>query len=170
MGKPVVLRLTMALVGGLLLAACTDDTSVTTMATDDPRPTTTMSASTTTSSPSEATSTEPPVETTVAAPPPVSFEEIAGRYRAKDPGRDGFLQIMDDGRLHWAPNEDGQQIVLNARFEGTNVLITDPDCGEDVEGIYEIHVFESGDLAVVLIEDGCPGRAGNVPGEYTPTE
>jgi len=170
MGKLVVLRPMLALVVGLLLAACADGRSVTTAGSLDPEPTATVSAATTTDSPLETTSTEPPDETTASAPPLVSFEDIAGTYGAKDPGGEGFLRIMDDGTVHWAPNENSPQIVLNARFEGTSVLITDPDCGEDVEGVYEFHLLETGDLAVVLIEDACPGRASNVPGEYTPSE
>jgi len=169
MGRLLVLRAMLALAIGLLLAACGNGT-VTTAGSVDPGPTTTLSAATTTDSPLETRTTESPVETTAPASLLVSFEGIAGSYGAKDPGGEGFLRIMDDGTLHWAPNENGPEIVLNARIEGTSVLITDPDCGEGVEGVYEFHLLESGDLAVVLIEDACPGRASNVPGEYTPVE
>lgn len=116
----------------------------------------------------ESTSPESTTETSISAPPLVSFEDVAGTYRAKDPGSEVLLQVLEDGTLRWGPQS--QQIVLNARFDGSNVLITDPDCGEGLEGVYEMHVVESGDLALVLIEDECPGRAGNIPGEYTPTK
>lgn len=168
MGKLLVLR-AIALVVGVLLAACGDGTSVTTAGSLDPAPTTTLSAAPTTDSPLETTSTEPPEETTTSAPLLASFEDIAGTYEMQDPGGEALLRIMDDGTLHWAPNENTPQIVLNARFEGTTVLITDPDCGEVVEGVYEFHLAETGDLAVVLIEDACPGRASNIPGGYTPS-
>jgi len=171
MGKLLVLRPMLALSAGMLLAACADDTSVTSAGSLDPEPTTTVSAATTTDPQLETTSTEPPPEeTTISASLLASFEGIAGTYETKDPGGEGFLRIMDDGTMQWAPNENGAQIVLDARVEGTRVLITDPDCGEDVEGVYEFHLLETGDLAVVLIEDACSGRASNVPGEYRPVE
>ncbi|HXV72504.1 MAG TPA: hypothetical protein VEB69_14025 [Acidimicrobiia bacterium] len=50
------------------------------------------------------------------------------------------------------------------------MLVTDLDCGEDIEGVYQFRLLEAGELEVLLIEDGCPGRAGNIPGEYTPSE
>lgn len=167
MGKPPVLKL-MALAAGVLLAACADGASVTPAGSLDLEPTTSLSAATTTDPPLETTSTEPPEETTTSGPLLASFEDIAGTYETTGPGGEGFLRIMDDGTLQWAPNENSPQIVLNARFAETRVLITDPDCGEDVEGVYEFHLLETDDLAVVLIEDACPGRASIVPGEYTP--
>lgn len=171
MDRLLVLRPLLALAVGLLLAACADGTSVTSTGSPDHEPTTTVPvAATTTDPPLETTSTEPQEETTTSAAPLASFEDTAGTYETKDPGAEGFLRIMDDGTLQWAPDENGPQIGLNARFEGTSVLITDPDCGEDVEGVYEFYLLETGDLAVVLLEDACPGRASNVPGEYTPVE
>lgn len=169
MGKLVMLRPMLALVVGVLLAACGNGTSVTTAGIVDPEPIATVSTPTT-GSPPETKSTEPPRETTTSATMLVPFEDIAGTYETSDPRGEGFLRIMDDGTLHWASDESSPQIVLNATVEGTSVLITDPDCGEDVEGVYEFHLLETGDLAVVLIEDACPGRASNVPGEYTPSE
>lgn len=169
MGKPLVLRL-IPLVIGVQVTACGNSTSVAPAGTLDPEPTISVSTATTTDSPLETRSTEPPEETTTSAALLTSFEDIAGSYETKNPGGKGFLRIMDDGTLQWAPDENSPQIVLNARVEGTSVLITDPDCGEDVEGVYEFHMLETGDLAVVLIEDACPGRASNVPGEYTPVE
>ena len=169
MGKLLVLRPMLALSAGLLLAACADDTSVTSAGSLDPEPTTTVSAATTTDPQLETTSTEPPEETTTSASL-LAFDDIAGTYETKDPGGEGFLRIIDDGTMQWAPDENGPQIVLDARVEGTRVLITDPDCGEDVEGVYEFHLLGTGDLAVVLIEDACSGRATNVPGEYRPVE
>lgn len=170
MDRLLVLRPMLALAVGLLLAACADGTSVTSAGSLDPEPTTTVSAATTTDPPAETTSTEPPEGTTTSAVLLASFEDIEGTYETKDPGAEGFLRIMEDGTLQWAPDENSPQIVLNARVDGTSVLITDPDCGEDVEGVYEFHLLETGDLAVVLIEDACAGRASNVPGEYTPVE
>lgn len=168
MGKPLMLRL-IALQIVVQVTACGNSTSVTPAGSLDPELTTTVSAATTTDPPLETTSTEPPEETTPAALL-ASFEDIAGTYETKNPSGAGFLQIMGDGTMQWAPDENSPQVLLNARIEGTNVLITDPDCGEDVEGVYEFYLLETGDLAVVLIEDACPGRAGNVPGEYTPVE
>lgn len=170
MGKLLVLRPMLGLAVGQLLAACADGTSVTSAGSLDPEPTTTASAATTTDPPLETTSAEPSEETTTSAALLASFEDIAGTYETQDPGGQGFLRIMDDGTLQWGPDENSSQIVLNARVQGTSVLITDPDCGEDVEGVYEFHLLETGDLAVVLIDDACPGRASNIPDDYTPVE
>jgi hypothetical protein len=170
MGRLVVPRSILVLVLTLLSAACADSTSVTTAGGLEPEPITTVSATTTTDSALETTTSKPREETTTSPSPATSFTGIAGTYGAKDPADEGFLQIMDDGILHWAPNENSPQIVLNARFEGPRVLISDPDCGEDVEGVYEFHLLETGGLTVVLVEDACPGRASSIPGEYTPVE
>jgi len=169
MSRLLALRPILALGVGLL-AACAAETSVTTEGGFDPGSTTIMSSATTTTTLQETTTTDTPEETTASVPPPVSFEDMAGTYQAKDPGGERFLEILDDGTLHWAPNGNSPQIVLSARFEGTSVLITDPDCGDDVEGVYEFDLLGTGDLAVVLIEDGCLGRAANIPGDYTLSE
>ena len=168
MGR-LVLR-PMVLAAGLLLAACANTTAVTTTGSLDPAPTATLADASTTDPPPETTATEPPEETTTSTPRVPSFEDLAGTYGAKDPGGVGFFRIMDDGTLHWAPREDGPEIVLNARFEGTSVLVTDPDCGEGVVGVYEFDLLETGDLEVVLVGDSCPGRADNVPGIYALVE
>lgn len=168
MSRLLALRPMLALVVGLL-TACAAETSVTTGGGFDPGPTTIVSSATTTTPLLETITTDMSEVTITSAPSPVSFEDMAGTYLAGDPGGEAFLQIMEDGTLHWAPNATSPQIVLNARFEGTTVLITDPDCGEDVEGVYEFNLLETGDLAVVLIEDGCPGRAANIAGDYTPS-
>jgi hypothetical protein len=149
--------------------ACSVETSVTTGGDFDPAPSTigsTVSA-TTTSPLLETTTPGAPEETPSSSPPSVSFVDMAGTYEARDSGDERLLQIMDDGRLQWAPNRTSPQTVLTAKFEGASVLITDPDCGEDVAGVYEFNLLETGDLAVVLIEDDCPGRAANIPGDYT---
>ncbi|HUP17504.1 MAG TPA: hypothetical protein VM848_15825 [Acidimicrobiia bacterium] len=168
MGKPVLRPMVLAV--GLLLAACVNGTAVTTPGSLDPAPTTTLAGASTTDPLPETTTTEPPEETTTSTPPGASFEDMAGTYGAKDPGGVGFFRIMDDGTLHWAPSEDGPEIVLSARIEGTSVLLTDPDCGEGVVGIYGFDLLETGDLEVVLVEDSCRGRADNLPGIYAPVE
>lgn len=171
MRRQLRLKPGLALVMGLL-TACSAETSVTTGGGFDPAASTTVSTvSATTNSPLlETTTPGAPEETHSSSPPSVSFVDMAGTYKARDPGDERLLQIMDDGRLHWAPNGTSPQTVLTAKFEGTSVLITDPDCGEDVEGVYEFHLLETGDLAVALIEDDCPGRAANIPGDYTPSD
>jgi len=168
MGRILALRATLVLIASLV-AACATETSVTTAGGSALEPTTTLSSAPTTTLPLQSTTTESLAETTTPATPSVSLEEIAGIYEATDSGRGGFLEIMDDGTLRWAPNRSSPQILLHARSEGTSVLITDPDCGEDVEGVYQFRLLEAGALEVVLIEDGCPGRAANIPGEYTPS-
>lgn len=167
MGRLLVPRVPLLLVG-LLVAACAAETSVTTEGDSVVEPTTTLSAAATTPR-LESTTTESLAETTTSAMPSVALAEIAGLYEASDPGREGFLEIRDDGTLHWAPDGNSPQILLHARPEGANVLMTDPDCGEDIEGVYQFLLLETGELEVVLIEDGCPGRAGNIPGEYMPS-
>jgi hypothetical protein len=160
----------MVLAAGLLLAACANGTAVTTTGSLDPAPTTTLADASTTDPLPETTTTEPPEETTISATPVASFEDLVGTYGAQGPGDVGFFRIMDDGTMHWAPSEEGPEIVLSARFEGTSVLITDPDCGEGVVGIYEFDLLETDDLEVVLVEDSCPGRADNLPGIYALVE
>jgi len=113
---------------------------------------------------------KPRDETNTSTLPATSFTGIAGTYGAKDPADERFFLITDDGILHWAPDENSPQIVLSARFEETRVLISDPDCGEDVEGVYEFPMLETGGLTVALVEDACPGRASSIPGEYTSVE
>lgn len=173
MGPTLVLKTLALAVWLLLLAACVDNMSITTAGSLDPESATTISDDVdapTTPSAAETTTIGPPEETTTSTPLVTSFEAIAGTYEAMNPGGIGFFRILDDGTLHWASEEDSPEIVLNARFQGTRVLITDPDCGQTVEGIYEFHLPETGDLEVVLIQDACPGRASLIPGEYTPVE
>ena len=154
----------------LVLAACAGDTSVTTSASPDPgstapsggtviEPTTEASAASTTSKPAPTTTT--------TGSSLVSFGDIVGAYEV-DPAGFGFLQISEDGTLLWAGDRnDPDQIELEARIEGSTVVITDPDCGQD-EGIYEFRLFDTGGFELVLIEDACPGRAGLIPGTYLP--
>lgn len=169
MGSFPVLRSMASLLVGLLLAACANSTSVTTAGSLDPGVATTLSTATTDSL---VGTTNPGQEEEATTPASLvaSFDDIAGTYVAKDPSGEGFLRILGDGTLHWAPNEDSPQIVLNAKFEGTSVVITDHDCDESIEGVYEFRLSESGDLAVALVGDECAGRAGAVPGEYTPID
>lgn len=165
MGRYLILRVPVFLVA-VLVAACAAETSATTEGDSVLAPTMTSSSA----APLESTTTESLAETTTSTITSASLEELAGIYEATDPGRGGFLVIRDDGTLHWAPDANSPQILLHARSEGANVLVTDLDCGEDIEGVYQFRLLEAGELEVLLIEDGCPGRAGNIPGEYTPSE
>lgn len=164
------LQMPAALAVVLLLAACAGGTSDANPGSLEFDPTTTSAVVSTTGPQVETTTTDMREETTTSTASQAPVEEVAGTYEARDAKREGFLLIMDDGTLHWAPDETGPQIVLDARFEETSVLITDPDCGEDVTGVYEFRLLETGDLEVVLIEDACSGRASNLAGRYTPVE
>lgn len=108
---------------------------------------------------------EPDLSSGVTA---ISFDEIAGSYE-KPLGGLGFLVISADGTIAWAGSrDDPDQATLTATFDETTVVITDPDCGPDVEGRYEIQQVDGGGIDVVLIEDSCLGRAGLIPGRYDP--
>lgn len=128
-------------------------TSATTTVTTAQLPTST----TTTLGPGSSASADRAVST---------FQHIDGTYRPSDPGGIGFLWIIDDETLMWAPNESEERIAFSAMFQGTSVLLTDPDCGDDVVGEYEFRLRDNTDLVVVLIDDPCSGRAGLLPGVY----
>lgn len=100
--------------------------------------------------------------------PAMSFDELVGAYE-KPTGEFGFFEITSDGNIVWAADRnDPDKITLTARFDGATVVITDPDCGQDVEGRYEFLTVEDGGIDVVLVDDSCPGRAGLIPGHYEP--
>lgn len=100
--------------------------------------------------------------------PTAWFVEIAGAYE-KPPGEVGYLEISLDGVLLWAMDRnDPEQIELDGSLDGDTVVMTDPDCGPDIQGRYEIHPLGGGGIDVVLVEDACPGRAGLIPGRYDP--
>ena len=152
----------------LAVAACGGNAPVATDPVDRETSDIGLEASSTTTTPRlpETTTTPLPGSTTSAEPAVASFQPIFGTYQVDDPERIGFLWVVDDETLMWATNESGEQIVFSTRFQGTSVLLTDPDCGHDVVGEYEFRQLDDGALVVVLLDDACPGRAGSLPGVY----
>lgn len=105
-------------------------------------------------------------------PGPVSsFEDIAGiTYERQGPGEEWYFHFFADGTFHESSNRDlvvdRPQRVIETRFEGTEVFITDnSDCDQ---GTYEIHVLQNGNLQFVPIEDTCVARSGNLDAEWAP--
>ena len=179
--KLVTWRFVGGAIGLLLLAACASGGS----GTGDPDPelgtatsaetnvaTTDMGVEPSTTGPTRQTSMEPSstgsAHQTATQPEAVtSLGDITGTYETTDSDRVGFLRILADA-MHWAPDEDSPQIELGVMFDGSNALIEDPDCGEGIEGIYVLHVLETGHVEIVLVEDPCRGRADQITGEYRP--
>lgn len=105
-------------------------------------------------------------------PGPVSsFEDIAGiTYERQGLGSERYFHFFADGTFHMSSNRDlvvdRPQRVIETRFEGTEVFITDSsDCDQ---GTYEIHVLQNGHLQFVPIEDTCAARSGRFDAEWAP--
>ncbi len=108
--------------------------------------------------------------------PVTSFEDIAGFY-LRGPGHGPiYFQFSEDGTWHASSNrdlvEDRPQSIMEARFEGTKIFLTETKstaCGDDnLEAIYEIHLLENGNLELVAIEDPCAHRSSDFQAEWEP--
>jgi hypothetical protein len=115
----------------------------------------------------------------IVEPGPVtSFEDIAGTtYERVSPGAVWFMHIFEDGTWHRSSNrdlvEDRPSDIMETRFEGTKVFVTETKgrCDEDEAdffAIYEIHLLENGNVEVAAIEDTCGSRPGYLSGEWAP--
>jgi hypothetical protein len=109
-----------------------------------------------------------------AEPGPItSFEDIAGTYQFQGTAP-WFFHFFEDGTLHGSSNrdlvEDRPSLIMETRFEGTKVFMTETKgrCHEDdPNAIYEIHLLENGNLQFVAIEDTCAASTLNNT-EYAP--
>ena len=104
-----------------------------------------------------------------------SFEDIAGTYQRQGPGPQRFIYFFEDETFwHDSANrdlvEDRPQHILEARFEGTTVFVSSStgSCDNNPDAIYEIHLLETGNLQVVVIEDTCAARASMYQTEWAP--
>ena len=112
-----------------------------------------------------------------------SLGDIAGTYQRQGPGPQNFIHFFEDETFwHGSSNrdlvEDRPQNIMEARFEGTTVFVRNSMgiCGDDPrvgvpdpdKAIYEIHLLETGNLQVVVIEDTCAARASMYQPEYAP--
>ena len=107
--------------------------------------------------------------------PVTSLEDIAGTYQRQGPGPKIYLQFFEDGTWRASSNrdlvEDSPMEIMEARFEGTKVFVTETKgrCDEDdADAIYEIQLLENGNLKLVAIEDACADRSGVYQAEWAP--
>ena len=131
---------------------------------------------TSTPNPPTATPTlKPPTATpTRAYTLATSAEEIVGTWLASY-----YLRFDKDGTFRQAQTLeelDRQPYAISSyQFEGTKMVITEvsvlgvPTCGKKI-GSYEVRLFESGNIRIVVIKDQCAPRAGDIAGEYEPVQ
>ena len=107
--------------------------------------------------------------------PVTSLEDIAGTYQRQGPGPRSFIHFFEDETFwHGSANrnliEDRPTEIMEARFEGTRVFLTNSKgrCLDDPDAIYEIHLLENGNLQLVAIEDPCAWRSTMYQPEYAP--
>ena len=108
--------------------------------------------------------------------PITSLEDIAGTYQFGGTGPPYFFHIFEDGTYHGSSNpdlvEDRPSEITETRFEGTNIFVTEikgPECDDNPDAIYEIHLLENGNLQFVTIEDTCAFRSSALTrAEWTP--
>ena len=104
-----------------------------------------------------------------------SAEQIIGTWMR--PAR--YRRFDEDGTFRSASSAnalDGAPSAINAyRFEEAVMLVTEvavsgvPSC-DDAVGHYEVRLFESGDLQIVVIKDPCHARAGSTAWVYERVE
>ena len=111
-----------------------------------------------------------------AEPGPVtSFEDIAGTYQFLGPGPPFFFHFFEDGTYHGSSNpdlvEDRPSEIVETRFEGTKMFLNEikgPECDDNPDAIYEIHLLENGNLQFVGVdEDPCTVRSALDGSEWT---
>ncbi len=108
--------------------------------------------------------------------PITSFDDIAGTtYERQGPGPPFYLHIFEDGTFHFGSHSDVVEerpaVVLETRFEGTKIFVTQTHgalCVDNPDGIYELHLVENGNLEFVVIEDSCAFRLSTWPVEWAP--
>jgi len=117
----------------------------------------------------------PPATASEAYVVVTSAEQVLGTWHV----RTHYLRFDEDGTFREAVGQSALDAtpyaIADYRFEDGEMLVTEvavsgvPSCG-DAGGRYEVRLLEGGDLQLVLLEDSCRDRSGNIARVYAPVE